>query len=47
MQVHGTLKVVGFDRAVVEEAAAMEALEARILAAEGVPDPYKAGAKNC
>ena len=47
MLVHGTLHLLGFDHAVDEEAAAMEALEARILAAEGVPDPYKAGAKNC
>ena len=47
MLVHGTLHLLGFDHEADEEAAAMEALEARILAAHGVPDPYKAGAKNC
>jgi probable rRNA maturation factor len=47
MLVHGTLHLLGFDHVVDEEAARMEALETTILAADGVPDPYKAGAKNC
>ncbi len=42
MVVHGTLHLLGFDHQTDAEAAEMEALEARILAAQSVTDPYKA-----
>ena len=38
--VHGVLHLCGYDHAGDEEAVAMEALEAAILAGLGVPDPY-------
>lgn len=38
--VHGLLHLLGHDHEDDEEAAAMEALETRILAALGIPDPY-------
>jgi probable rRNA maturation factor len=38
--VHGTLHLLGFDHLDNAEAQAMESLERRILATEGVPDPY-------
>ena len=40
MLVHGTLHLVGFDHQHESEAAAMEALERRILGRYGLPDPY-------
>jgi probable rRNA maturation factor len=40
MVVHGTLHLVGYDHGTAEEAAAMEALEAEILADLGWPNPY-------
>lgn len=42
--VHGTLHLLGHDHEQPAEAEAMEALERRILAALGVPDPYRAEA---
>ncbi len=47
MLVHGTLHLLGFDHVADEEAAAMEGLETRILAAAGIPDPYKAAPQSC
>jgi probable rRNA maturation factor len=41
--VHGFLHLLGHDHMAEEEADVMEALEARILAALGWPDPYKTG----
>ncbi|HEX5787933.1 MAG TPA: rRNA maturation RNase YbeY [Woeseiaceae bacterium] len=38
--VHGSLHLLGFDHVEAAAAAAMETLEVRILAAEGIPDPY-------
>lgn len=38
--VHGTLHLVGFDHENEDDANAMEALECRILASMGYPDPY-------
>lgn len=40
MIVHGTLHLLGFDHESDTEAAAMEALETRILASQNVTDPY-------
>ena len=40
MLVHGTLHLLGFDHQTGAEAAEMEALERRILAARSVTDPY-------
>lgn len=40
MVVHGVLHLLGFDHLHEEEAADMEALETRILAGLGFPDPY-------
>lgn len=45
--VHGTLHLLGFDHEADDEAVAMEALETRILAAQGIADPYGASADNC
>jgi len=42
MLVHGTLHLLGFDHEDETDAATMEALETRILAAGGVADPYGA-----
>jgi probable rRNA maturation factor len=40
MTVHGVLHLLGYDHVVDAEAEAMEALETRILARLGIPDPY-------
>ena len=47
MLVHGTLHLLGFDHVLDEEAAAMEALETRILASQGIADPYGVAVRNC
>ncbi|MGE0767267.1 MAG: rRNA maturation RNase YbeY [Hyphomicrobiaceae bacterium] len=39
--VHGTLHLLGYDHEADEDADLMEALETRILARLGVPDPYR------
>ncbi len=41
LTVHGVLHLLGFDHIVEVEAEAMEALERRILATLGIPDPYR------
>ena len=41
LTVHGTLHLLGYDHIVEAEAEAMEALERRILATLGIPDPYR------
>lgn len=41
MLVHGVLHLLGFDHVDNDEARRMEALEVRILATGGVPNPYK------
>ena len=45
--VHGALHLLGYDHQSDAEAAAMEALEAAILGAQGIDDPYGAAIKNC
>ncbi len=40
MTVHGVLHLLGHDHIVEAEAVRMEALETRILAGLGIPDPY-------
>jgi len=40
MLVHGTLHLLGYGHGTDDEAARMESLETRILAARGVADPY-------
>lgn len=40
MLVHGTLHLLGFDHEAQADALQMEALEARILASQGLEDPY-------
>lgn len=47
MLVHGTLHLLGYDHEAEPEAGAMEALEASILGAHGIDDPYGAGIENC
>jgi probable rRNA maturation factor len=47
MLVHGTLHLLGFDHIEKDDAAAMELLETRILAARGVTDPYGEQVQNC
>jgi probable rRNA maturation factor len=47
MLVHGTLHLLGFDHVLEEDAATMEALETRILASQGIADPYGAAVRNC
>jgi probable rRNA maturation factor len=42
--VHGTLHAQGHDHLTDRQAAAMEALETRVLASLGYPDPYRPGA---
>lgn len=42
LTVHGTLHLLGYDHIKDDEAAAMEALETRILAGLGIADPYAA-----
>lgn len=39
--VHGVLHLLGYDHEVADEAAAMESLEAVILAGLGIADPYR------
>ena len=46
MLVHSTLHLLGFDHEVEAEAAAMEALETRILSAHGLADPYGASGET-
>ena len=41
MLVHGTLHLLGYDHLNADDAAAMEALETKILEAGGVADPYR------
>ncbi|MFA5662841.1 rRNA maturation RNase YbeY [Castellaniella sp.] len=38
---HGVLHALGHDHVQDDEARAMEALEVRILVAQGIPDPYR------
>lgn len=38
---HGVLHALGHDHIETDEAERMEALETRILAAQGIPDPYR------
>ena len=40
--VHGTLHLLGYDHEADADAEVMEALETRILARHGLPDPYGA-----
>ncbi len=47
MLVHGTLHLLGYDHQNDEEAADMETLEVRVLAAHGVADPYGEQDQNC
>ena len=47
MLVHGTLHLLGFDHEADADAAEMEALEIRLLAARGIADPYGANDRNC
>jgi probable rRNA maturation factor len=42
MTVHGVLHLLGYDHERTREAARMEALEKKILARLGYPDPYRA-----
>ena len=46
MLVHGTLHLLGYDHLEDADAQKMESLEARILADQGVADPYGAGPRN-
>ena len=47
MLVHGALHLLGHDHQSDAEASAMEALEASVLGAHGVNDPYRVSGKNC
>jgi probable rRNA maturation factor len=47
MIVHGALHLLGFDHMADADAAEMEALEVRVLAAQGIGDPYVANDRNC
>lgn len=40
LTVHGTLHLLGFDHDRADDAATMEAIERRVLARLGIPDPY-------
>ncbi|MCC7272170.1 MAG: rRNA maturation RNase YbeY [Alphaproteobacteria bacterium] len=42
--VHGTLHLLGYDHETTEDAATMEPLEVRALAALGIADPYREAA---
>lgn len=42
---HGVFHLLGYDHETDEDAALMEALERRALAAMGIPDPYAEGAE--
>ena len=44
LAVHGFLHLIGYDHEQDDEADAMEALESKILAQLGIPDPYADGA---
>lgn len=44
--IHGVLHLIGWDHETDTEAEAMEALERRLLARLGVPDPYRAEAAH-
>ena len=44
MVIHGVLHLLGYDHQIEEEASAMEALEAGIMAELGWPDPYRESA---
>lgn len=44
LALHGTLHLLGYDHEVAAQAERMEALERRLLAGLGVPDPYAAAA---
>ncbi|CAM5787691.1 rRNA maturation RNase YbeY [Castellaniella caeni] len=39
---HGVLHALGYDHIEIDEAERMETLETAILAAQGIPDPYRA-----
>jgi probable rRNA maturation factor len=41
--VHGFLHILGYDHIEEADALEMEALETRVLAALGIPDPYAEG----
>ena len=41
LTVHGVLHLLGFDHQSDKDAARMEALETRVLAMFGIPDPYR------
>ena len=41
MMIHGTLHLLGYDHIIEAEAEEMEALETKILAELGYPDPYQ------
>jgi probable rRNA maturation factor len=41
--IHGVLHLMGYDHVADEDAAAMEALERRLLAQMNIPDPYADG----
>jgi len=41
LTVHGVLHLLGFDHQNDNDAAQMEALETRVLATFGIPDPYR------
>ena len=40
LTVHGTLHLLGFDHERADDAGAMEAIERKVLAKLGIPDPY-------
>ena len=41
LTVHGTLHLLGYDHERARDAACMEAIERRVLAGLGIPDPYE------
>ena len=47
MLVHGTLHLLGYDHDTDSQAEEMETLETRILAGQGLADPYGALEQNC
>ena len=46
LAVHGFLHLIGYDHELDTDACAMEALETKILAQLGIPDPYADGAPD-
>lgn len=44
--VHGALHLIGYDHVKAGDAAAMEALERRVLAGLGIADPYALGCRG-